>query len=218
MYKKKKQLERFKSELHTITSMPLETVEARLYELDDESDEIQVQTQYLDQDHMMFCMIYHNSKNSKIAEIIGKLSRWEGTFTRVDADSRRFTSLESLDLLLNSLRIIGIIILLYPACGIMGQLMFAENAANFFGLVVALMIGFASTRYLAPIDLSRDQRYTAYKVVDSMMQGIADKLTEDRPGAQPGLEFDGSQDSLAHLLRQEKFRHFAVGDDGELIR
>jgi hypothetical protein len=215
MSKKKKQLANFKSELHTISALPLEKVAACLRTLESETTTVSITT--IDLDHLTLRIKYQDENVSEDAEVFGNLSRWEGTYTRVDVDSRSSTYLEWIDQLLSAIRIIGLVIILYPMYGIFAYALSADSMANLLGLMGAVAASIVLARFFPPIDLSKKQRYQTYKAVDRIMQNIADKLTEDMPEIAPILEFDGSEDSLTQLLQQEKFKHFHVGDDGELM-
>ena len=216
MSKKKKQLAEFKSELHTISPLPLETVEARLYEL--ESDTVQVDMVYIDQDHIALKITDQESLFFKKAEITGSIARWEGTHTRLDVNSRSFAYLEWFDQIGGWIRIVGIAILLFPFCATFSSFTLGDGLAVLMGIILSFLASILVIRQLAPLDMARQQRYRSLKAVDKLMQGIADTMTEGVSDASPLLEFDGSEDSLSLLLQQEKFKHFRVGEDGELLR
>jgi hypothetical protein len=215
MSKKKKQVAEFKSELHTISPLPLEVLEARLYEL--ESETIQVSTAYIDQDHIALKIIDQESQFSKRAEITGSLARWEGTQTRMDVNSRAFAYLEWVDLFGSWIRIIGIAFLLFPICASMSAFTLGQGLGAVMAIILSFIASTVVVRQLAPLDLAKGQRYTSFKAVDKLMQGIADKMTEGIDETAPILEFDGSEDSLSLLLQQEKFKHFRMGEDGEFL-
>lgn len=214
--KKKKQFAEFKSELHTISPLTLEIVEARLFEL--ESEFVQIDSFHLDQDHIAMKMIYQDSGFFKTAEITCSLARWEGTHTRLDVNSRAFAYLEWVDFIASMLRILGFAVLIAPFCIVLGTLLAGEQTGVLLGIIASFLGSMLIIQQLAPLDLAKQQRYQAFKVVDKLMQGIADKMTKDLDVARPMLEFDGSDDSLSLLLQQEKFKHFRIGEDGELLR
>lgn len=216
MSKKKKQLASFKSELHTISPIPLEIIEARLHEL--ESEIVDVETSYLDQDHIKLTITHQGSSFFKKAEITGRLTRWEGTHTRLDANSRSFAHLEWVDQFASLIRIIGIAVLLFPICGSISMFTLGEGLGFMIAMFFSFLGSMAIIRQLKPLDLAKKQRYQSLKAADKLMQGIADTMTEGLADDMSMLEFDGSEDSLSLLLQQEKFKHFRVGEDGELLR
>jgi hypothetical protein len=52
-----------------------------------------------------------------------------------------------------------------------------------------------------------------YKI-DETIQDLADKITENQNEA--NLNFDGTEDNLMALLREEKHKHFRLEADGEV--
>lgn len=216
MSKKKKQFATLKSELHTISTLPLETVQARLYEL--ESETVSVSIIAIDPDYMSLKVTHQGQEFFKKAEVTGRLLRWEGTYTRMDVNSRTFAHLEWLDQFGDFVQMIGVALLVSPICFSLGMLIANGSLSILIGIVLSFIASRAIINNLAPINFAKQQRYQAFKAVDKLMQGIADKLVEDVVDSTPMLEFDGSEDALTHLLQQEKFKHFHISDDGELIK
>jgi hypothetical protein len=215
MSKKKKQFSAFKSELHTISPLPLEVIAARLHEL--EAKEVRVTMAAVDEDHIILKISHQGDGFFKKAEITGNLARWEGTYTRLDVNSRAFAYLEWLDQLGSLIRIIGLAVLTFPICGSLGTLFGGEGSGILMGIGLSFFASMVLIRQLAPLDLAKQQRYQAFKAADKLMQAITDKITEGISDDESLLEFDGSGDALNLLLHQEKFEQFRIGEDGELL-
>src|SRR5689334_6525387 len=86
MSKKKKELASFKSELHTISPLPLEMVAERLRDLEGKDRLLHIQR--LNEDEFGFVIRKQLRGNLSDAQVLGTIWRWNGTFTRIDVDSK----------------------------------------------------------------------------------------------------------------------------------
>lgn len=220
MNKKKKQLESFKSELHVISPLPLEMVAERLRGVEAKNRLFHIEQ--LSDDEFGFVVRRNQAGFLSEAQVLGTIWRWNGTFTRVDVDSKVDILGQWLDVAMQVVGIIVAMLLLTPFfwffSEILPQALFAPPVAFF---LVLIGIGLASVVILtiarmADVDLLSSRRFRALRDVDSMMQAIADNLSENLPLTEPALEFDGSETSLATLLKSEKYQYMQMGEDGEV--
>jgi hypothetical protein len=220
MSKKKKQLESFKSELHSISPLPVEMVVERLRTLERKDRLLYIEV--LSEDEFGFAIRSHRRGSLSDAQVLGTVWRWNGTYTRIDVDSSVDIMGQWIDVALQIIGLILAMILISPFFWFFGeifpQLLFNPPVA--IGLaVVALGLVFAVMWIVVRItnvDLLVGNRYRALRDIDSVMQAIADKLSENLPEHEAVLEFDGSETSLAFLLDSDKYQHLRMGEDGEV--
>jgi hypothetical protein len=86
----------------------------------------------------------------------------------------------------------------------------------FMSLALSLVGAVALMHYSIAVDLFREKHYQAAKDIDHLFQELADTLTGALPDELRLLEFDGSEDALARLLKHETQTNIQVGSDGEL--
>jgi hypothetical protein len=220
MGKKKKELANFKSELHTISPLPLEMVAERLQDLQRKDRFFHIER--LNEDEFGFVIRKHLRGRLSDATVLGTIWRWNGNFTRVDVDSQVDIVGQWLDVATQFVGLIISMILITPFfwffSEVLPQAMYSVPLAIFLSLVA---LGLASMVILTivrifDIDLLKTRRYRALRDVDGMMQAVADKLSEYQPMDEPVLEFDGSETSLAALLQSEKYKHLRMSEDGEV--
>jgi hypothetical protein len=220
MAKKKKELQSFKSELHTISPLPLEMVAERLQDLQRKDRFFHIER--LNEDEFGFVIRKHLRGRLSDATVLGTIWRWNGNFTRVDVDSQVDIVGQWLDVATQFFGLIVTMVLITPFfwffSEILPQAMYSVPLAIFLSLVA---LALASTVILTivrilDIDLLKTRRYRALRDIDSMMQAVADKLSEYQPIDEPILEFDGSETSLAALLQSEKYKHLRMNEDGEI--
>jgi hypothetical protein len=221
MSKKKKELASFKSELHTISPLPLEVVAERLRDL--ERKNLPIHLVQLDEDEFGFVMRLRHRGSLSDAQVLGTLWRWNGTFTRIDVDSKIELLGQWLDVAVQLIGVIFAVLLLVPFFWLFSEFVIPYYSYDpAFGLfftailIAAATIALLIVRSIAQIDLLADSRYRSLRHIDSMMQAIADKLSENQPADEPLLEFDGSEISLAALLDSEKYKYLRLGEDGEV--
>jgi hypothetical protein len=220
MGKKKKELANFKSELHTISPLPLEMVAERLQDLQRKDRLFHIER--LNEDEFGFVIRKHLRGRLSDATVLGTIWRWNGNFTRVDVDSQVDIVGQWLDVATQFVGLIISMILITPFFWffneILPQAMYSVPLAIFLSLValgLAALVILTIVRIL-DIDLLKTRRYRALRDVDGMMQAVADKLSEYQPMDEPVLEFDGSETSLASLLQSEKYKHLRMSEDGEV--
>jgi hypothetical protein len=221
MSKKKKELASFKSELHTISPLPLEVVAERLRDL--ERKNLPIHLVQLDEDEFGFVMRLRHRGNLSDAQVLGTLWRWNGTFTRIDVDSKIELLGQWLDVAVQLMGVIFAVLLLVPFFWLFSEFVIPYYSYDpAFGLfftailIAAATIALLIVRSIAQIDLLAGSRYRSLRHIDSMMQAIADKLSENQSNDEPLLEFDGSEISLAALLDSEKYKYLRLGEDGEV--
>lgn len=202
MSQKKKALPIVSSELHTISPLPIEMVAERIASLHYTGFPTHIE------DDGSFLI---RNQNSEKAMLIGRLMRWNGTFTRVDASVKK-QSLSLRDWALFILPLIGFMIgLLLVFFGIQDAM--SMLVVMFFFWPVALI---ALVLIAAGMHIARRGDLKSQKAVDEMMQALADKLCKNLPTEEAALEFDGSELSLELLLSNEKYKAFRMDSDGEL--
>lgn len=221
MSKKKKELASFKSELHTISPLPLELVAERLRDL--ERKDLPINIQQLSDDEFGFIMRLQRRGHLSDARVLGTIWRWNGNFTRVDVDSKIEMLGQWLDVAVQVGGVIFAIVLISPILWFFSEYIvpnFTVDPVFGFFLLAILVSGATvaifAIRQFAEIDPFARSRYRSLRDIDSMMQAIADKLSENQPMDEPVLEFDGSETSLAALLQNEKYKHLSIGEDGEI--
>lgn len=220
MSKKKKQIESFKSELHSISPLPVEMVVERLRTLERKDRLLHIEV--LSEDEYGFALRSHRRGSLSDAQVLGTIWRWNGTFTRIDVDSSVDIMGQWIDVAMQVFGLILAMFLISPFFWFFGEILpqLFDNppvaiglAAVAFGLVAAVVWSIAR---IADVDLLVGNRYRALRDIDAIMQAIADKLSENLPENEAVLEFDGSETSLAFLLENEKFRHLSINSDGEI--
>lgn len=220
MSKKKKQIESFKSELHVISPLPLEMVAERLRGVETKNRLFHIEQ--LNEDEFGFVVRRHQRGILSDAQVLGTIWRWNGTFTRVDVDSKVDILGQWIDIATQVGGIIMAMLLLTPFfwffTEVLPQLYYAIPIALGLGAValgLAAAVIWLVVRF-ADIDLLQGNRYRALRDIDSMMQALADNLSENLPEHESALEFDGSETSLAALLKSEKYQYMRMGEDGEI--
>ena len=220
MGKKKKQLESFKSELHSISPLPLEMVVERLRSLERKDRLLHIEV--LSEDEYGFALRSHRRGSLSDAQVLGTVWRWNGTYTRIDVDSSVDIVGQWIDVALQLVGLIVAMLVISPFFWFFGEVLpqlfeyppvAIGLGAVALGLVAAVM--WVVVR-ITDIDLLLGNRYRALRDIDAIMQAIADKLSENLPADESVLEFDGSETSLAFLLENEKFRHLSINSDGEI--
>ena len=209
--KKKKIFSNYKSELHAVSPLPHEVIGERLQQLGDKR--VTVHLQIVDDDTLAFD-IHHQRDNNMNAQVFGTLQRWQGTYSRLDADSSVHVPL----FWLNHVLTVGLFMLLT----LMSLALWGFFLSGFYyrfpwevALPLSLLMATGAIQVMPSFELFRDEQYQALKDVDFMMQAIADALSDTTPDAQPVLEFDGSEDALALLLNSYPTQ-LRIGNDGEL--
>jgi hypothetical protein len=220
MSKKKKELASFKSELHTVSPLPLELVAERLRDL--ERKDLPVTLQRLGEDEFGFILQKHSRGRLSDARVLGTIWRWNGTYTRIDVDSKVEFIGQWLDVAVQVGGVIFAVLLLIPFLRFFSEFLIYYSVNPAFGLFLSVILIAAATvalliiRRIAQIDLFASSRYRALRDIDRMMQAIADKLSENQAEDEPLLEFDGTETSLAALLQSEKYNYLQMGEDGEV--
>ncbi|MDQ7026679.1 MAG: hypothetical protein Q9P01_07890 [Anaerolineae bacterium] len=208
--KKKKTFTDYQSELHAISPLPLDVLDERLQKM--RGKRVTVQIQRIDPDRLAF-EIQHRRDRRINAQVYGTLQRWQGTYSRLDADSQVHVFGQWLNyaLMIGQLIVFTVLSLGFWAFMFIWSATFPWG----FALPVSILIAIAMMYKLPQVDLFREEHYCALKDVDYLMQEVADTLTDNMPDAQPMLEFDGSDDALALLLSRHPIQGH-VGNDGEL--
>jgi hypothetical protein len=209
--KKKKALTQYKSELHAISPLPLDVIGERLERIGDK--QVAVQLQLVDDDTLAFDMQHIRAERMN-AQVFGTVQRWQGTYSRLDADSTFHVPL----LWLNYVFTVGLFLVLIAASLGLWFFLFGGFYYSFpweIALPVSILMAVGGMRVMPSIELFRSEQYQALKDVDFMMQEIANALSDSMPDAQPVLEFDGSEDALALLLNTYP-KQVRIGNDGEL--
>jgi hypothetical protein len=210
--KKKKSLQAFKSEIHAIVPMDIEVIHRRLHQIKDK--QIEVSTRRTSSETVAF-IIQHRSGSRVNSEISGTLRRWQGTQTRLDADSRSYVPGEWINYVVY---IICVLCLTWVFTIVMQGFLtlFVGISQWFMSLALSLVGAVALMHYSITVDLFREKHYQAAKDIDHLFQELADTLTGALPDELRLLEFDGSEDALARLLKHETQTNIQVGSDGEL--
>ena len=211
-YNKHKTVSTYKSELHAVSQLPMEIFREQLQRIEDK--QVHVITRQFDNDVIDF-EIKHRRDGHINAEIYGTIRRWQGTHSRIDADSR----LHIPGVWLNVVVTLGLWLLICAT--IFGFWMsfaaISPNMGRGLGIIVSVAISGFIINYLPDIDYFRDKTHQARKDVDYLMQEIADAI--DKPATTGHdlsfVEFDGSDDALTRLLQQYPDT-IHVGDDGEI--
>jgi hypothetical protein len=209
--KKKKIFSNYKSELHAISPLPHEVISERLQQLGDKR--VTIHLQIVDDDTLAFD-IHHQRDTHTNAQVFGTLQRWQGTYSRLDADSGVHIPL----FWLNHVLTFGMFIILTLMSMALWALLLGGFYYRFpweFALPLSLLMAGGGMQVIPSFELFRDEQYQALKDVDYMMQAIADALSDSKTDAQPVLEFDGSEDALALLLNTYPTQ-MRIGSDGEL--
>jgi hypothetical protein len=220
MSKKKKQEANFKSELHSISPLPIEMVVERLKSLERKDRLLHIEP--LSEDEYGFAIRSRRRGSLSDAQVLGTVWRWNGTFTRIDVDSKTDIWGQWIDVFFQVAGLILAMFLISPFFWFFGSVLpqlFYDPILT-FGLG-AVALGFAAVvvwaiARLSDVDLLLNNRYRALRDIDAIMQAIADKLSENLPEHEVVLEFDGSETSLSFLLQNEKFRHLSINGDGEI--
>jgi hypothetical protein len=207
MSEKKKALPQLNSEMHTILPLPIEMVDERLYSLNKDGYSTRIERSSVD-----LAYFFVQSPISDKVKAEGRFLRWNGTFTRVDVQPKSPLMQIRLRYWLPAL---GLIFAIYQAVYIWNNPVgpgacVAFPMFLFIAGILSIPVLFGSIRAFFGLSSSD---FKNRQTIDRMMQAIADTLTKDTDGA---LEFDGSPLTLEMLLSEEKYKHFRLGEDGEI--
>lgn len=200
MSKKEKQLPYIRSEFHAIVPLSIDDVMERLATLADKQTQIKFDT-YLNEDIRDFEL-----RRQKIS-IKGRLQRWQGTETRLDANiSQPFLDEDSSRMLI---LILLLIILGFGLNSTVVKNLEVFSPAISILIPSILMIIFLINKLRNPI--SSDMRNSI--AVEDFLQDITKCLIQNN--STQLTEFDGSEDALTQLL-ETRNQSLRIGSDGEL--
>jgi hypothetical protein len=205
--KKKKDSQLNQSDIHTIVDLPLEAVIAHIRGL---SQNYNVKIENQNSDKADFRIRNKANKNTLKINTKGTIRRWNGTFTRLDADYNiRFTyQLRTIFLL----GILFIAVVIVPTGFILSQ---------FIGFVMAYLISILGwipvfLYVIWRVNTDSGENSIMAKQHNRLIYTLVDELGVKLKQKAASLDFDGTDDNLELLLSEEKYKHFRVGDDGEL--
>jgi hypothetical protein len=181
-----------RTDLHVLSPLPLEFIVTRLSLLSKRGMVVNIHE--YDSDDCVFQI-----KHPKMRSIAtGSLRRWEGTHTRVDANTTLQTPPDWLEWVAHFVAIFFFFIW-FGGCSIIMGL------ASIFTFVGAMVLATVLS-LIMPISRFFDRyRKQALIDADNQMQLLALILTSNLPEAtQPLLEFDGTDQSLERMLRQQR--------------
>lgn len=192
-----------RTDLHAISPLPIDFIHQRLDVLRKRG--LDMQFVVMNEDEVWFQM-----KHPKMRSVAtGTLRRWEGTNTRIDAN----TALQVPPVWIEwvaQLAVIGFLTLWFGGCTV------ASGFVSFITCAGSVMVATAIS-LLMPISKFFERfRLRALQDAEKQMNIIAHILTHNLPeGSAPLLEFDGSEDTLNRLLTQQRDSRGQFGSDGE---
>lgn len=192
MRKNKKSSKPVRTDLHTISPLPVDFIEKRLAQLSKRGMDVQLAN--LNTDGRAF-KITHPKMRSVTT---GTLRRWEGTHTRIDATTTLQTPPDWIELVAHIVAILFLFIVL-------GGCTLSIGFISFFSFIGSIVLATIFS-LLLPISKFFD-RYRKQALIDAdkQLQLITLVLTSNLPqGTQPLIEFDGTEQSLETMLRRQR--------------
>jgi hypothetical protein len=181
-----------RTDLHAISPLPVDFIVTRLSLLSKRGMVVDIHD-YGD-DESVFQL-----KHPKMRSVAtGTLRRWEGTHTRIDANTTLQTPPDWIEWVAHFV-VIFFFFIWFGGCSVLLGL------ASIFTFISALVLA-TILSLLMPISRFFD-RYRKQAVIDAdrQMQLVALILTSNLPeGTQPLVEFDGTDQSLERMLRQSR--------------
>ena len=192
MKKSKKRVSPTRTDLHALSPLPMDFIVSRLSLLGKRGMEVAIHD--YGSDDSVFQL-----KHPKMRSITtGRLRRWEGTHTRIDADS----TLQTPPIWVEWVAHLVAIFFLFIWLGSCVLLIGFPSFFSFLGVMVLATV----LSLLLPIS-KFFERYQKQALIDAdrQIQLIALILTSNLPdGTQPLVEFDGTDQSLERMLRQQR--------------
>lgn len=217
MSSKGKYFSTMESELHCISILPIDVIWQRLEELQNGYFEVSITK--ISEDDAVFTIQSIGNKHRKLA---GSLLRWNGTFTRIEANivKKSVFDLSESDILLKLFGGLASILVVIGLIAFINAQVYAWFLWLFLIAGLAVLIPFFSPilflAYKYIMTNSKQMQQSERKSNDKMLQAVADKLTEGLNEVDSLLEFDGTESSLANLLKRENYKQFRVSEDGEI--
>lgn len=208
--KAKKHPGKLQSDIHAITPLSLDAVAQRLLSL--QTAQIRVGVRRIDEDVIIWQMAHIPAGKARSNAVVrGRIIRWQGTETRVDAEGETVIRTEWL----NSLVQLLIVALVAPILLVASVTLLQQNLALFPFVLFLVSMGYMGWRMLLNLDIRREARMTALRDLDAMFQHIADVLVQDIDQALTHVAVE-EPDQLSELLKREVSEHPISMDDGEL--
>jgi hypothetical protein len=201
-------------DIHTIVDMPIEGVLEYLEDLRYFAYTTHIKK--ISSDEATFLIQTKRFRILYIVEAKGTIRRWNGTFTRLDADIQVLKSYPNL--WLGSALILSPIIILF----LIGWLLAAEiawlSSLFFFLAGIGLMIlpFVAIIKHQMAKDAFEDLKAKHLNVYRALKKDLEDELSVELKEEAAILRFDGTEDNLEERLQEAEFKHFRLGADGEL--
>jgi hypothetical protein len=204
---KTKELPNFKTEIHMISPLPLELIILRIESF--KTFVVSIKSISPDESDFELESVY-----PKKLKLKGKLLRWNGAFTRLDANCTSQSAIEGLKFVLPFACLMLLIVFLLNGWNSLGALLASPVT---FCVIPFMLVPFAII--ILPLILGTSFAFSttgddeSQTAIAKMLENFVDRLSESSDEI---LEFDGSELSLEMLLQEEKYKHFSIADDGEV--